>query len=301
MALNIREFVPTLSIPVIKQRINVRYKQIIAAEKWEFLNDSTTVRLRGIHSLGSSVQTVEVNQAEVSVSGTGTTFSSDNIGWKFRFSSEAQPYIIATTPSGVSLTLETAYGGTTLTAGTSVAFEMFKNIYSPDVGDVNEIQNIVYQQPLVEKSREFIDQLDPERSSVGAPKYWINHSKTTAVDGLVSFEIWPLSDKDYVVTVNYKKVIDSLSADSDEPVFRSELLEAGALWDCFRLSFAKTQNPAYIGLARDAKMDFENLARQMVIEDMQTASLPQTVRDVTTSIPFDDGYSTSHDTDWGYV
>ena len=296
IALNIREFCPVLSLPVIKQRINIRYKQILAAEKWEFMNDSTTVRLRAVHSLGSSVQTVAVNQAGVTVTGTGTTFTSDSItGWKFRFGSESQPYIIRYVGSDTNLALETSYGGTTQTAS---AFEYFKNTYSPEVGDVGEIASIVYKTRLVEKSPSFLNSLDPERTSTGEPLYWSNLSKTTASDGIVTFEIWPLSDQDYVITVNYKKTTSDLSDDSDSPVFRAEVLEAGALWDCFRLAFAITQNPAYIGLARDAKTDFEILLRQMVIEDLSTSSLPQSVRDITEQPLFDDNFRQSHDVDW---
>jgi len=296
MALNIREFCPVLSIPVIKQRINIRYKQILAAEKWEFLNDSTTVRLRAKHSLGSSIQTVAINQAGVTVTGTGTTFASESIiGWKFKFSSEAQPYIIHYIESDTSLALETAYGGTTQTAS---SFEYFKNTYSPDVGDVGEIVSVIYKTALEEKSPSFINSLDPERTSTGTPVYWCNLSKTSAADGIVTIEVWPIPDQDYVVTLNYKKTTADLSLDTDSPVFRAEVLEAGALWDCYRLAFAITQNPAYMGLARDSRNDFTDLLRQMVIEDLGTSSLPERVRDITDQLYFNDTFRTSHDVDW---
>lgn len=294
IALNIREFVPSLSLVVIKQRINIRYKQILAAEKWEFLNDSTTVRLRGKVS-GSSTQTVAVNQASTSVTGAGTTWAVASIeGFKFRFGSESQPYIVSSVSTDTQLTLETSYGGTTQTAA---LHSYFKNIYSPDVGDVGEIQSIVYDTELREVSQGYLDRLDPNRDSTGPPTCWVNHSKTTMVDGLAKFEIWPVPDQDYVVTVNYKKTITDLNADTDSPLFRPEVLEAGSLWDCFRLVFAVTQNPAYIGLARDAKADFELLTRQMVIEDLETTSLPSAVRNVTTPLGFDDNFYVSHDTE----
>ena len=75
------------------------------------------------------------------------------------------------------------------------------------------------------------------------------------------------------------------------------MLEAGALWDCYRLAFAITQNPVYVGLARDARADYERLVRDTMIEDVETTSLPDTVRDVMAPTFIDDNYALSHDVD----
>ena len=220
MALNIREFVPDLSLPVIKQRINVRYKQILAAEKWEFLN---------------------------------------------------------------------AFVAYTQSTGTSLCTP------ATDCGEVISITSDVV---ITEKELEYLNRLDPDRTSTGATKHWCMYSKSTAVDGVVTVELWPLADQDYKLDIRYKKVISDMSADADTPLFRPEVLEAGALWDCYRLAFAITKNTAYIGLARDAKQDFESEVRRMVLEDMQTASMPHTVRDIMGVLDFDDNYRTNHDVEW---
>jgi len=294
LALNIRQFCPQLSIPVIKQRINIRYRQILAAEKWEFLNESTVVRLRKIYAPASTVATIAVNPAQVTVTGTGTTMATENVGWNFRVNSEPQPYVIASVNSATEFLLEANYAGTTVTAGT---FELFKSVYSPVVGDVAEITSIVYQDELDEISLSELNRLDPERSSTGEPQKWCNISKTTAAGGIASFEIWPVSDDDYAVTVNYKKKISDLSLDTDAPVFRPELLEAGALWDCYRQLYSSTQNPAFVGLARDARADYHALLRDMILEDLQTASLPSKVRVETQYRTVDDNFRLSHDVD----
>lgn len=293
MSLNIREFCPDLSIPVIRQRINIRYKQILAAESWEFLNDSTTVRLIGIHESGDDADTVAVPFNSVTVTGTSTKFTDANIGAHIRIDAEAQPYVISAVGSSTSLTLETSYGGSTQT---EADYNLYKTIYTPVVGDVDVITSIVYQSPLAEKSDAFLNIIDPERSSTGSPVYWRNFSKTRA-HGLVSFEIWPTPDQDYVITVFYKKLASELTAGTDEPIFRAEVLEAGALWDCYRLAFAKTKNNTYVGLARDARNDFSDLQRQMLIEDLAISSLPNRVRDVSGVKIWDDNFFARHDTE----
>ena len=292
MSLNIKAFCPQLSIPVIRQRINARYQQIVGLEDWNFLNDSTTVRLIELTS-NSSTQSVATTQGSATVTGTLTTWDSEDIaaGWFFRVDTDTQPYIVLTVDTDTQLTLETTYGKAAVTTGD---FTYWKSIYSPAVADVGKIISIVHDHQLPEKSQEYLNSIDPERNSQGPPTYWRAYSKTTAL-GIVSFEIWPIVDADYVVTVFYKKLVSDLSAGTDIPVFRSEVLEAGALWDCYRLSFAITQNPAYIGMARDAKMDYDNLLRQLIIEDLNASSLPERVRDVTSGHVYDNNFATKHD------
>ena len=217
MALNIKQFCPQLSIPVIKQRINVRYQQVIGMEDWEFLNESTT-------------------QAMV--------------------------------------------------VGTSE--------YTPAVGDVSKILGVKYQSVLAEKSRAWFDNTDPERESEGTPRYWREVSKSSAL-GEVTYEVWPVPDAIITLTILYKKTVSNLSADTDEPVFRSELLEAGSLWDCYRLTYGVTQNPAYMGMARDAFKEYEMLSRQMIIEDLAQSSLPLRVRESNWGNMYGNDFNIDHD------
>jgi hypothetical protein len=292
MTLNIRAFCPQLSIPVIKQRINARYQQIIGLEEWAFLNDSTTVRLYEVTDNTSS-QSVAVTQDSTTVTGTSTTWDSEDIdeGWFFRVGTGSQPYIVSSVDSDTQITLETAYAEDT---DASADFTYWKGVYSPSVGNVSEIISIVHDHELPEKSQEYLNSIDPERSSEGSPTYWRTYSKSTAL-GIVSFEIWPIPDDDYTVTVYYKKTVDDLSDNTDTPIFRSDVLEAGALWDCYRMSFAITQNPAYIGMARDAAMDYQRLIRELIIEDLGTSSLPRRVRDVSGGHTWDNNFWTKHD------
>jgi len=292
MTLNIRAFCPQLSIPVIKQRINARYQQIVGLEDWNFLNDSTTVRLYEVEN-NSSTQSVATTQGSATVTGTATTWSSDDIasGWFFRVGTDAQPYIVSSITNDTTIVLETTYGKDSVSGGD---FTYWKSVYSPTVANVSKIISIVHDHELPEKSQEYLNSIDPERSSEGSPTYWRAYSKTTGL-GIVSFEIWPIPDDDYVVTVFYKKLVSDLSANTDIPVFRSEVLEAGALWDCYRLSFAITQNPAYIGMARDARLDYKDLLRELIIEDLNLSSLPERVRDVSIGHVWDNNFVTKHD------
>jgi hypothetical protein len=51
-------------------------------------------------------------------------------------------------------------------------------------------------------------------------------------------------------------------------------------------------------MARDAQQEFQLLLRQMTIEDLSTASLPRTVRNVDSGSWFVDNFMLDHDI-WG--
>ena len=200
MALNLKQFCPQLSIPVIKQRINIRYQQILGMEDWEFLNDSSTI----------------------------------------------------STVSGTS-------------------------VY--EVTDASEVTGVSYETRLNERYLEWLNVTDPEREVTGPPTDYIVSSKSKADGGVVSIEVWPEPDDVYSLTVYFKTNKDELTEDTDEPVFRPEVIEAGSKADCYEMEYAVTQNPAYIGLARDARQEFQGLLRQMLIEDLGVSSLPRKVRE----------------------
>ncbi len=276
IALNIKQFCPGLSIPVIKQRINVRYKELVEKEDWVFLNNSEVVTLPERVSNGST-ESCTVTYGSDGITGVGTTWGAGLVGKMFRFGDDPQFYRIGTRNSNTSLLLENIYGGAG--AGSGLDFEYWDETYAPVSNEIGKITGIVYQNRLQEKSREFIQRLDPERSSTGSPVYYSVVDRASQ-GGATEFDVWPVPDDNYGVRVYYKKTVDELSANADEPVFDSGLIEAGALWDCYRLTFGLTQNPAFMGLARDAAVEYRSMLRDTIIEDMESSSMPGRVRDV---------------------
>ena len=274
MALNIKQFCPGLSIPVIKQRINIRYKQILEQEDWVFLNDSEVVTLPE-RTNNETTESCDATFGSTAVSGTLTSWASTMAGKLFRVGSDAQFYRIASVTSTTALVLEKAYAQETTT---DADFEYWNESYSPTSSEISKISAVVYQSELREKPQDFFSRLDPERTSTGSPVYYSIVDRASE-GGVSSFDIWPVPDDNYGVRVYFKKTVDELTTGASEPVFSSALLEAAALWDCYRLSFGLTQNPAYMGLARDAMTEYQKMLRDTIIQDLSNTSLPTKVRD----------------------
>jgi len=293
MKLNLKKFCPDLSVPVIAERINDRYQDIIRKEDWEFLRDSLTLRLYE-QVTNASTESCAVTQGSTTVTGSSTTWSDDDLidtGWMFRVGSNKQPYIVSSVTDNTTIVLEAAYAEDD---ATSQDFTAQKTMYS--ISNANEILRIKHDNDVTEVSRLYLDRIDPQRDSTGEPQHYAVFSKSKAT-GVITFEIWPIPDSDYTVTVEFKKTVSDLSSDDDEPVFDSQVLEAGALWDCYRLTYVITQNPAFVGLARDARKDYNDAIRDLVLEDLRTASLPRRVLDVSEPRVWDNNYWTRHDVD----
>jgi hypothetical protein len=276
MSLNIKQFCPGLSVPVIKQRINVRYKQILEQEDWVFLNDSEVVTLAALVG-NSSTESCTVTFGSTTVTGSGTAWASGMVGKMFRVGDDAQFYRVGAYVSGTEITLEKSYAQD---SASGEDFEYWDEAYSPSGSDISKITGITYQSKLVEKSRDYLQRLDPERTSTGSPVYYSVVDRASQ-GGVTSFDIWPVPDENYGVRVSYKKTVEMLSAGTDEPVFDSALLESASLWDCYRLSFGLTQNPAFMGLARDAMVEYQRVLRETIIQDLESSSLPGKVLDVS--------------------
>lgn len=271
---NIQELVPEVSVIVIKQRVNIRYQQILKMREWEFLRSTTLVATAANYETG----TLAITSGDNAVTGTGTTFTAAMVGRSlFIGATHSQPYGISVFNSATSLALSSTFAPADNASAETFSVKALR--YSPSVGDIARIERItIDERPLVEKPPGFFDIIDPDRSTTGEPVYYSVVGKSRQ-SGTITFEIHPVPDGEYVMKVVYFKKASDLSSDTETPLIDIELLEAGALWDCYRIFAAK--NPSYIGLARDARTDYFSSLQLAIEQDLEQASLPDKVKDVS--------------------
>ncbi len=297
LTLNIQAFVPDLSVIVIKQRVNMRYQQIVKMRDWEYLKDNLMLGTGYYRNTGTSVTTsygaTGITQA---AAGSGNTWTSSQIGWWLRFGSEPQAYEVSAVNgvAGTTMSLKTGYSGNTVGL-TGSSYTLFKNQY--EVGaNVGEILSIVYDQPIREVPLSWMNRVDPERTSTGQPKKY-SVVERDKYRGVVTIQFWPATaSSPYGIRVYYKRTINDLSANTDEPVCSPELLEAWALYDCYKIATVK--NPNYSKLARDQMVDVRTLLAIEIESDLDSASLPDRIKDVVRGSYVDDVYGLDHDVDF---
>ena len=274
LARNIQELVSEVSLIVIKQRINIRRQQIFKMREWEFLRKTVLVATADEYDTG----TISISVGGTTVTGAGTTFTAAMVGRSLYVgTTHSQPYIISAFTSTTDITIETAFAPLTASSGDDYSIKALR--YTPSVADIAKIDRIVYdRRKLIEKPHGYFDAIDPERTTTGVPIFY-SIAKKSAQSGTITFEVHPVPNGEYVMkVVYYRKAVD-LSANDDDLVIDAELIEAAVLWDCYRIFAAK--NPAYIGLARDAKVDFHSSLSMAIEQDLEQASLPDKVIDAS--------------------
>ena len=290
---NISQFVPDLSVILIKQRVNRRYQQILKLRDWEYLNDNTTTGTSWSISTGTSCKISYGSTSLISRDQSGCSFYSHHAGWWIRFGSEPQPYEVSSVSGTSRLTLLTPYTGTSVGLSGS-SFTLFKATYRTGVS-CSEIKGITYKSRLKEKSQTELARLDPEYTDTGEPIYYAI-TEQSRHQGRVKFRLYPITDStSYVLKIYYKKLLSDLSSDTDIPVCSPELLESWALYDCYKMAAIK--NPVYMQLMREQKEELRAILHEEIENDLGTTSLPSKIRDATSAGYINDDYHLDHDTE----
>lgn len=290
---NIGQFVPDLSEIVIKQRVNYRYQQIMKLRDWEYLKDNITTGTSMIVSTGSSCKVSYQGTSIISRDQSGTSFYAHHVGWWMRFGAEPQPYEISAVTDTSRLTIKSPYSGNS-NGLTGTSFTLFKAIYRTAVS-MSHIYSIVYQSPLEEISQSRLLRMDPEMTSTGEPTMYCVVERSRH-QGRVKYQLWPTaSSAPYNIRVYYKKLVADLSASTEVPLCSTELLEAWALYDCYKLAIIK--NPNYGKLLTVQAQELGAIRAEEIDSDLETTSLPDKVLDSAGATIMNDDYALDHDTE----
>ncbi|MEM7828034.1 MAG: hypothetical protein QW561_01695 [Candidatus Aenigmatarchaeota archaeon] len=282
LKIRIQKFVPELTIADVGTFINNRYQQLLKNWQWSFLKAYANLTCIAPYTAG----TVNVTNGSTTVTGSGTNWSTAMVGRHFRLSNAVPFYKIASVTSATSLTLSSAYGGDT---AVGQGYEIFQHIYSL-APDVREISKIVYDEALLEKSVEWIERNDPDRSVSGKPMFWADRGLDA--NNVRQIELYPYPDTNYVIRYSYWKKIEDLSSDTDIILLRDDLLQEATLLDCYRVAVNK--NPNYSALLSVTAAQFVNLWTESVAEDMRKASFERETRDYNEDRIYTDDFLKDH-------
>jgi len=283
ITLSVSHQVPDIEVPVIHTFINNRYQQILRRWQWSFLKDRSILTTVAPYDTG----TVAITSGATAVVGTGTTWTSAMAGRQLRVSTLSEYYEISSVTDATNLTLRFAYGGSTVTAAT---YSIFQHIY-PLTSTAKEIISMVYNWNLRPRTREQIDRWDAERRSTGTPQWWINLGKDSSGNQLV--EIYPTPSAAYPLRYEFYKSVTAMTANTDRPLVREDVLEAAVLVDCYR--YAARTNRDYLPLLGDARMEFQALLQEAIEEDTRIESQSEGVRDAYEPISYSDTFWASHE------
>lgn len=215
--------------------LNMSGKEIWGEEAWNFTLDRGIVQT----VVDKTAGTVSVNAASTTVTGSSTSFDTTiDVGKFIQFSSSNNWYKITAVASATSLTIESAYVGTTnLSAGTYTIRQWFYTMPTTCEAVLSVRQTISPASMTPVTFREF-DINRPGPVSTGDPVLYFVYGIDSA--GSLRFTPYPWPSAIENIEVRYKKLYTDLSSDTDTTTIPARWHETvmieGAMWRALRYS-----------------------------------------------------------------
>jgi len=187
--------------------------------------------------------TVTATQSSPFVSGVSTAFTSNYVGRFIRIGSEDHYTEISSVTSGGRLDLKNNWP---TDSASGLSYTIFKNVFQLE-SNCEKIISFARDSKIIERSRGFLDGIDPDRTETDSYPAIYSYRERTAANRL-QVELWPVPISKKLLRYQYLKTGD-LNLDADIPLYDSSTLKwkAGVTGAFFML--AKTNDATWQNLA----------------------------------------------------
>ncbi|HWE51400.1 MAG TPA: hypothetical protein VG273_16530 [Bryobacteraceae bacterium] len=188
---------PGVSLDLIDEFLNTTYEEILEATDWQGAKYHATIQTTAAYQ--STTDSVTATIGSSSVTGTGTAWSSGQIGQKFYIPGDAVIYTIANVSGVGALTLDRGYEDNGVDAGGTVysgkPYVFMQNVYTlpSDVRSIVSVLDPVSSFPLNGMSKDQLDQSAGPRTLVNDPDSYapIEDSSESSPPALKQIEFFP--------------------------------------------------------------------------------------------------------------
>jgi hypothetical protein len=255
---------PGLPYYLAQQMLRNRLRQVAANRNWSAMRAQTQI----LPNTATQDGTVTVTRGSAVVTGSGTSWTSAEVGRQFMYGRRAPVMTVLSVQSTTQLTLTEVFGGNTASAQpyqildaywtAPQGFKQFLVVLDP----VNAWQLRFWLQ------QEDLARWDPQRTASGLPWTLVDLAISTTATPSPMFELWPYTLAQRVYVVRYYKLPDDLVNPDQEPMrlVRGDVLVKGAMVDVCRwpgtrdnpnLLFGKGMDRVYEAEYKDLLMDAE--------------------------------------------
>lgn len=268
-----------------KTLLNQKMSELSESYSWSWLKSDALITTKAVKNTG----TVQVTNAGTSIVGTGTPFTSTDVGSYIRVALDVSFYRV-TAVVGQTLTIETGYAGANATLQ---AYTLFANIYSL-ASDCRRILTPVFWRKLEEATLEELGYLDPMRTSqADVPTRFAYRGITSA--GVQQIEVWPIPTSAVAFRYSYLRTIAEATTDATVVPIRPDCLTYAVAADVLTTEIAKdpVKNAALAAVVqRYDGMAAKSLAEELYADAIKQG-LPASIGGVGNS--YSDDYLLSHD------
>lgn len=265
--------------------LNRVHQEEVEARAWHRLR--STVALNTVAPITTG--TVSISQDGTTVTGVGTSFAAADVGKFIRIDGDDTPIVVASRSSTTSITVGTAWAPAAVSGGT---YSLFPLRYALPAGaqKANWIKRTL---PLTEATQEWLDYVDPQRTSTASvATHWAAAPRSSA--DLYQVELWPVATTPVAYTVEYLKGHTDMSADADTPLLPSSVVENKALHDLFMALYGSKAHEPFFALAKTYWTRYVSELDSAVYRDRIQYGTPMEL-EPTGSVDYD--YAVLHDVD----
>lgn len=231
-----------------------------------------------------------VSATGTTVTGSSTVWTSSMVGRFIRMGSATYFHKITAVASATSLTVENTLPADVAASST---YTIFQHVYSLP-SNFGRLTSFTGDVRLTEWARADIDSLDPYRSAT-ATRPDVYSIRGPDSSGVYEIEMWPVPSAANAFRFEYLKT-NTLTSDSDSPLYRSDVLVWKASEAAASFLFARTGDQSWLALAERYHARYLESLQGAKEDDLGRFSPVMHIRDAALSGDRDDDYLLSHDT-----
>ena len=267
---------------------------IISSEHLTILSDYpwSQRKLDTIITTSATYSTGTLSTSGTTVTGVTTVWTSAFVGRYLRVGSNTFFHRITARASDLSITIESALPSDAAAGSTYTIFRHRYNLPST----FGRVLNVTSDSRLTEWTRADIDRIDPYRTSTATrPDVYTIHGldPDTSASQIFQIEFWPVPSSAQAIRVEYSRT-NTLTADADEPLYRSSILVWKAAESCCYFLHARTGDNSWETLADRFHQRFAEDLQGAREEDLSRQSAATHIRS-RDGVGRDDDFWISHD------
>jgi hypothetical protein len=260
---------------------NWAFRQIAEQRRWSWLQKPSQFLVNDVVRAGTASLTV----GDPNVVGTGTAWDGTLVGRQFRCGLNYPIYTISGVPDATHLTLDSLWGGPSITDGTYLIYNAYMTVPEDFLSFITAWDPAFNWQLWTQITQEQLNMWDSQRSNSGTA--WVfsfrdyNPLTPPGTPALPRFEIWPhqFSAKPYPFLYQ-ARCQDLTDAGAALPRYiRGDVLIEGALWQAALWPGASTDSPNpyfNLSLASQHQARFRRAVMDMEMQDDELSDIDVT-------------------------
>mgnify|MGYP001605589183 CR=1 FL=1 len=262
--------------------IQSEHTSLLEDYPWSQRKQDTVITISATYGTGT------LSTSGTAVTGASTVWSTAFVGRYLRVGSNTFFHRITARTSDTAITIESALPSDAAALSTYTIFRHRYNLPS----NFGRVLNVTSDNRLSEWTRADIDRIDPYRTSTATrPDVYTIHGldPDTTTSQIFQIEFWPVPSSAQAIRVEYSRT-NTLTADTDEPLYRGSILVWKAAETCAYFLHARTGDNAWMTLAERWHARYAEDLQGAREDDAGRASMATHVRDTS--------YGGDHGTDY---